>query len=73
MAVFQLHDFGFRGSSSLESGGLGGCAHLTSFKGSDTIEALRVARKYYGPGDLIAGNSIAAAEHRLGLLDIFTL
>jgi len=58
---FKLHDFGFRGSSSVESAGIGGAAHLINFMGTDTIEALRVARTYYGED--MAGFSIHAAEH----------
>lgn len=58
---FKLHDFGSRGVSSRESAGIGGCAHLTNFMGTDTVEALRVARTYYGED--MAGYSIPAAEH----------
>ncbi|WAR25867.1 NAMPT-like protein [Mya arenaria] len=58
---FMLHDFGFRGSSSVESAGIGGCSHLVNFKGTDTIAAIMTARKYYGCA--IAGFSIPAAEH----------
>lgn len=58
---FKLHDFGSRGVSSRESAGLGGLAHLTNFLGSDTVEALRLARNYYGAD--VAGYSIPAAEH----------
>ncbi|WP_027482012.1 nicotinate phosphoribosyltransferase [Deinococcus pimensis] len=58
---FKLHDFGARGVSSRESAGLGGLAHLTNFLGSDTVEALRVARNHYGAD--VAGYSIPAAEH----------
>ena len=58
---FKLHDFGSRGVSSRESAGLGGLAHLTNFMGSDTLEALRTARNYYGAQ--LAGFSIPAAEH----------
>lgn len=58
---FKLHDFGFRGSTSVESAGIGGAAHLVNFLGSDTIEALRVARSYYHEN--MAGFSIPAAEH----------
>ena len=45
---FQLHDFGFRGVSSVESAGIGGCAHLVNFAGTDTMQAILVARKFYG-------------------------
>lgn len=58
---FKLHDFGFRGSTSVESAGVGGAAHLVNFKGSDTIEGIMVARDYYG--EYMAGFSIPAAEH----------
>jgi nicotinamide phosphoribosyltransferase len=58
---FQLHDFGFRGVSSVESAGIGGAAHLVNFKGTDTLQALVVARKYYGSE--IAGFSVPASEH----------
>ena len=30
---FKLHDFGFRGVSSVETAGLGAAAHLVNFKG----------------------------------------
>ncbi|KAL3852341.1 hypothetical protein ACJMK2_015998 [Sinanodonta woodiana] len=58
---FKLHDFGFRGSSSVESAGIGGCAHLVNFMGTDTIAGISTARRYYGCP--MAGFSIPAAEH----------
>ena len=58
---FKLHDFGSRGVSSRESAGIGGLAHLLNFMGTDTLEALRTGRNYYGAD--IAGFSIPAAEH----------
>ena len=58
---FKLHDFGSRGVSSRESAGLGGLAHLINFQGSDTLEALRTGRNYYGAR--VAAFSIPAAEH----------
>ncbi len=58
---FKLHDFGARGVSSSESAGLGGLAHLVNFQGTDTMEALVAARRYYGAD--MAGFSIPAAEH----------
>ncbi|HEY6162703.1 MAG TPA: nicotinamide phosphoribosyltransferase domain-containing protein, partial [Bacteroidia bacterium] len=33
---FKLHDFGFRGVSSVESASIGGAAHLMNFMGTDT-------------------------------------
>jgi nicotinamide phosphoribosyltransferase len=58
---FKLHDFGSRGVSSEESAGIGGCAHLVNFKGTDTVAALIYAREHYG--ERMAGFSIPAAEH----------
>lgn len=58
---FKLHDFGARGASSGETAGLGGMAHLVNFMGTDTMEALMEARRYYGAK--MAGFSIPASEH----------
>lgn len=58
---FKLHDFGARGVSSGESAALGGMAHLVNFMGSDTLEAIMAARRYYDAD--MAGFSIPAAEH----------
>ncbi len=58
---FKLHDFGFRGVSSVESAGVGGAAHLVNFKGTDTLAGIMLARKYYGAD--MPGFSIPAAEH----------
>jgi nicotinamide phosphoribosyltransferase len=59
--AFKLHDFGARGVSSAESAALGGLGHLVNFMGTDTMEALLAARKFYGAK--MAGFSIPAAEH----------
>lgn len=58
---FKLHDFGFRGSTSVESAALGGAAHLVNFKGTDTVPPLILAKKVYNED--MAGFSIPAAEH----------
>ena len=58
---FKLHDFGFRGVSSQESGSIGGLAHLVNFMGTDTIGSLRLAKTNYNCP--MAGFSIPAAEH----------
>jgi nicotinamide phosphoribosyltransferase len=58
---FKVHDFGFRGSTSVESAGIGGMAHLTAFSGSDTYAGIIYARRYYQ--EPMAGFSIPAAEH----------
>lgn len=58
---FKLQDFGYRGTSSEESAGIGGLAHLTNFMGSDTIAAIVYGREYYNAP--MAGFSIPASEH----------
>lgn len=58
---FMLHDFGFRGVSSIESAGMGGAGHLINFMGTDTLMAITYAQRYYGAG--MAGFSVMASEH----------
>ena len=58
---FKLHDFGCRGSTSMESASIGGAAHLVNFLGTDTMVALEMLRDYYGCD--MAGFSIPASEH----------
>ena len=60
---FMLHDFGSRGSTSLESASIGGAAHLLSFVGTDNIDAIRFVQKYYGDSKNMCGYSVPAAEH----------
>jgi nicotinamide phosphoribosyltransferase len=58
---FKLHDFGARGTTSRDTAGRGGAAHLVNFWGTDTISGLVYARNYYGAD--MAGFSIPASEH----------
>lgn len=58
---FKLHDFGYRGSTTVESSAIGGAAHLVNFKGSDTLSAITLLSDYYQ--EECAGFSIPAAEH----------
>jgi len=58
---FMLHDFGYRGVSSVETAGIGGAAHLVNFSGTDTVAGLLVARETYGAD--MAGFSVPATEH----------
>ena len=58
---FKLHDFGFRGSTSVESSGIGGASHLVNFQGTDTLSGIVMARNYYDTE--MPGYSIPAAEH----------
>jgi nicotinamide phosphoribosyltransferase len=60
--AFMLHDFGFRGVSSVESSGLGGSAHIINFMGTDTATAILFAQEYYNTQNTLAF-SIPASEH----------
>ncbi len=62
---FMLHDFGFRGASSLETAGIGGAAHLVNFKGTDTLAALEVAIDYYDADPSSLAFSVPATEHSI--------
>ncbi|XP_072027111.1 nicotinamide phosphoribosyltransferase-like [Amphiura filiformis] len=58
---FKLHDFGFRGASSVETAAIGGASHLVNSMGTDTVAGLVMAKKFYSCD--MAGFSIPAAEH----------
>jgi len=57
---YRLHDFGARGVSSGESAAIGGLSHMYNFEGTDTLEAVQLARKLFKAK---AGASIPAREH----------
>lgn len=59
--AFKLHDFGARGATSSEAAMLGGMGHLVNFMGTDTVEAVLGARRFYN--EPMAGFSIPATEH----------
>lgn len=59
---YMLHDFGFRGASSVESAGIGGSAHLVNFQGTDTLRALELIMDYYLTDECV-GFSVPATEH----------
>jgi nicotinamide phosphoribosyltransferase len=61
---YMLHDFGFRGVSSIESAGMGGAGHLVNFKGTDTLIAIKYAQRYYNTTEMV-GHSVAASEHNI--------
>jgi nicotinamide phosphoribosyltransferase len=62
IAQFMLHDFGFRGVSSVESSGLGASAHLINFRGTDTVTGILFGQQYYKTRNML-GFSIPASEH----------
>jgi nicotinamide phosphoribosyltransferase len=62
---FQVHDFSFRGMSSIEDAMISGSGHLTSFIGTDTIVAIDSLEQFYNAyaeNELI-GASVPATEH----------
>jgi len=62
MVDFSFHNFGDRGSSSVESASIAGFAHLTQFKGTDNFHSLKYCKENYYEG-YSAGFSIPATEH----------
>lgn len=64
---FQGHDFSFRGQNGSYAAMIAGAAFLTSFKGTDTIQALDLLEHYYGvdPEKEAAGFSVRASEHSI--------
>ncbi len=56
----RLHDFGFRGASSIGSAALGAAAHLVNFTGTDTLPALELLASSYG--EPCGGSSIPAGR-----------
>jgi nicotinamide phosphoribosyltransferase len=71
---FKLHDFGYRGVSSQESGAIGAAAHLINFKGTDTIAGCEFLNQYYGTSiaegyshNGMTGFSIPASEHSIAI------
>lgn len=60
-AQFAYHNFGDRGSSSVESAAIGGFAHSTQFMGTDNFNSLLYSFENYG--SLMAAYSVFATEH----------
>lgn len=58
----RLHDFGFRGCTSVEQAVIGGSAHLLNFRGSDTAVAAWHVQFNLNGGRPVA-QSIPATEH----------
>ncbi len=57
---FKLHDFSFRGDSSVETAAVSGAGNLLNFKGTDTSVATEMLDQYYNS---LFGWSIPATEH----------
>lgn len=63
--MWQGHDFSSRGMSYDDDAMLSGAAHLLSFWGTDTVDAIDLLEDYYfADSDLeIVGGSVPASEH----------
>ncbi|MCK5539080.1 MAG: nicotinate phosphoribosyltransferase [Bacteroidales bacterium] len=60
---FQVHDFAARGLGNSEEWSTNSIAHLTSFNGTDTVQAIPGAKHYYNAA-YNCGGSVPATEHR---------
>jgi nicotinamide phosphoribosyltransferase len=66
---FMVHDFSYRGVTSEEQAAIGGAAHLTLFKGTDTIAGIDFLQNYYTTdlfydlSEIMYGFSVPATEH----------
>ena len=68
----MCHDFSMRGMSGIEDAARSGIGHLTSFVGTDTLPAIRHAKKYYDATGLI-GISVPATEHAVTSNNILSI
>lgn len=66
---FQAHDFSARGLSGSWDAATTGSAHLTSFLGTDSVNAIPLVREIYGDEGFLAG-SIPATEHSVACANI---
>ena len=61
-AQFAFHNFGDRGSSSVETAAIGGFAHSSIFMGTDNFNSIRFCRNMYNMKQ-VASFSVFATEH----------
>jgi nicotinamide phosphoribosyltransferase len=60
---FMLHDFGFRGVTSVESACSCGAGHIINFNGTDTLAAFPFIKRYYDGG--VCAFSVPATQHSI--------
>lgn len=68
----MCHDFSMRGMSGIEDAARSGVGHLTQFIGTDTLPAIRHAKRYYDATGLI-GISVPATEHAVTSNNIISI
>jgi nicotinamide phosphoribosyltransferase len=69
----QGHDFSMRGMAGSEAAIISGMAHLTSFKGTDTLPAILALNEYYNSEEDFVGTSVSATEHSVESSSILIL
>jgi nicotinamide phosphoribosyltransferase len=62
---FHVHEFGYRGATCSAAAMIGASAHLTVYKGTDTILGIMGAQKFYNADPKNVGFSIPASEHSI--------
>lgn len=62
---YQFHDFSQRGQHGDDAAVLAGIGHLTSFKGTDAIPAVKALMDLYGNYSTTYGASVVATEHSI--------
>lgn len=60
---FQFHDFSERGQHGNDAARLSGMAHLTSFFGTDILQAVAYIKEMFPETENIIGGSVLATEH----------
>lgn len=68
----MCHDFSMRGMSGVEDAARTGLGHLTSFIGTDSLAAIRHAKKMYGSAGVV-GISVPATEHAVTSNNILSI
>lgn len=68
----MCHDFSMRGMSGIEDAARSGVGHLTQFVGTDSLPAIRHAKRYYDATGLI-GISVPATEHAVTSNNIISI
>ena len=67
---YQGHDFSCRGMAGMAAAAASSAGHLLSFKGSDTLSAVRYVNRFYGmDDDSPIASSIPATEHSVMMAD----
>lgn len=73
-ALWQGHDFSFRGMAGVEAAARSGVGHLASFLGTDTLPAIDYIEEYFKDGrEIFIGGSVPASEHSVASTNILFL